>query len=134
MVQPDMTVFNKQVRERSAFEVMHDIVRHDPECIIQGPSLVRTPSFSVQPLTTYTIETTRNQDGWNIFLEIGNEDGHVRVALPNKACEAIYRHREAVIKKSMKRRGKDAAEARKRKEAQKKLDEECAQDGEVPLE
>ena len=54
----------------------------------------------------------RTDDGYYGFIEAFTSEGMVRLPLPTKVMEALYRQHKAMVKKSKSDRAKRAAETR----------------------
>ncbi len=75
-------------------------------------STVVSPGSAFMPQASYIVETIRNNEGWQIFLQWVDASGGQRVVLPNKVAQALFRHYEAIMSKARKQRAVKAAETR----------------------
>ena len=82
---------------------------------LRKQSTITSGGFAWIPRADYIVETIKNDEGWMVFLRWVGPEGSGRMILPGKVVEAMYRQYRGLIKQSLKRRGKTAAETRKAK-------------------
>lgn len=71
--------------------------------------------FSFLPQATWIVETIKTDNDFAIFLQFIDREGGQRIVLPQKVCEAIYKHRDSITKKRRSIRSKKVAEIRKQR-------------------
>lgn len=85
---------------QSAFDRAMSIIDM-PDVLSVKPAVVQATNALLGHQGTHIIQTARHkEDGWTIFLQvIDPEDGGtvIKVVVPNKVCEALYRQRQGLI-------------------------------------
>jgi len=76
-------------------------------------STITSSGFSFLPQATWIVETIKTDDNFAIFLQVIDKEGGQRIVLPEKVCNAIYRHRDSITKKRCSERSKRVAKIRK---------------------
>lgn len=95
-----------------------------PGSKITRPSTVLTTVPILNVTTTAVIQTYRSKEGaYTVFLQLVDGDGHLRIVLPDKVCQALYRQRESVVDRSTpdsRARAKAKREREKARQAKEK--------------
>ncbi len=78
-------------------------------------STIKPPGLSWLSKASYIIETIRTDDAKAIFIEVISAEGAQRIVIPNKVCEAIYSHYQAIMGVRRKMRAQRGAATRKAK-------------------
>lgn len=111
----------QQDTSRQAYDRMLDMFTSAPESKVTKPSTYMTIMPFVGDVRTFVVRTGRSKEyGFAIFVEIAGPDGLVRIALPDKAAQAIYRQRENLTDRST-----PASRARKTATAKRKREREA---------
>lgn len=103
---------------RQGYDRMLEMFLHLPDTKVVKPTTHMVVMPIVGDVRTFVVRTGRSKEyGFAIFLEIAGPDGLVRIALPDKAAQAIYRQREALVDRSTPAsRAKKAATAKRNRE------------------
>lgn len=90
-----------------ALGMIHDLPDYDNV----RPATVTDVLPIIGKAQTYIVQSYRNRDGlMTIFVQTVDAQGAIRIVLPDKVANAIYRQREALVTKANRRRGRDVAE------------------------
>lgn len=76
------------------------------------PTTVKRVENVTGKAETFTVETARTEHGDYLFVELSDEDGLTRVAIPPKVTAIIARHSASLTKRNRSRRAKAAMKAR----------------------
>jgi len=96
------------------FDKLRDAVWGMP-AFIHKHTTILSPAWLFVPQETWTVETIHTAEVDVVFIQSISAEGSLRVVLPDKVVEAIYRQRQGILKESLKQRGKQAAMTRKAK-------------------
>lgn len=107
---------------RQAYDRTLEMFLHEPETKVVRPTTIQTVMPFVGDVRSFVVRTGRSKEyGFAVFIEITGPDGLVRVVLPDKAAQAIYRQREALVDRSTPAsRARKAATAERAKAKAKK--------------
>lgn len=83
-------------------------------------STVASSGLAFIPQASYIVTTTRNDEGWMVFLEWVEAEGGQRVVLPDKVVRALFRHYESIMAKARQDRAKHASQTRALKKQEEK--------------
>lgn len=104
----------QQYRTVDKFDRIVGSLEGDREATKTAPTTILSVSPILGQTDTYIIRTyLQREDGATILLQWISDTGTVRVPIPPKVAEAIYRQREALTAKVRKRIGKQQAAERK---------------------
>lgn len=72
-----------------------------PDVVKARPSTVTTVQPIIGNSQTYVVQTYKERDGgFVIFLQMLDSERQARIAIPAKVAQAIYRQRDALVKRS----------------------------------
>ena len=97
------------------FDRIRDAIWGTPGFKLRRSTLV-AKGWSLLPTNSYIVETVKNDEGWAVFLQAVGAEGSLRLVLPGRVMEAIFRHQDRIVKQARKERSKRGAESRKAKE------------------
>ena len=76
------------------------------------PTTVTTVVPMLGHSQTHVVQTYQNEEGeFTVFLQTVDAEGSTRLVIPAKVADAIYRQREALIKRGRTRRGRERWQA-----------------------
>lgn len=78
-------------------------------------STIVSSGLSFLPRGTWVVETIKTDDNFAVFLRVIDKSGGQRIVLPEKVCQAIYNHRDSIMKVRRSVRAQRGAETRKKK-------------------
>lgn len=64
------------------------------------PATVMQTVPIVNETSTAVVQTIKDEDGYMIFLQLVDSTGHMRIVLPSRVADAIYRQRKALADRS----------------------------------
>jgi hypothetical protein len=86
------------------------------------PTTVRAIMPLSNEASTHIVQTMRTEDGgFVVFIETMDAQGHVRLVLPDKVAQALYRQRQSLTDRSTpESRARKAARAARERQRQEK--------------
>ncbi len=96
---------------RSSYDRTLEMVDGMPNAKLTRPSTTQSIMPIVGDVRTFVVRTSRSSDyGFIVFVEMTGPEGHIRIALPDRVAQSIYRQREALVDRSTPAsRARDAA-------------------------
>jgi len=108
-----MTMDEPVNRQQQRFDRIMGTLTGLPGVRMTRPSTVLSAVPIINEVTTAVVQTYRSEDdGFLIFLQIVDANGHDRIVIPDRVAQAIYRQRAALVDRS-------TAESRKRATAKR---------------
>lgn len=92
---------------RDAFDRAIGLIDGLPGVHKARPSTVTSVEPMLGDSQTYVVQTYKTEDGFFGFVQSIDRRGGARFVLPPKVMNAIYRQRDALVKKSRSARAKD---------------------------
>lgn len=100
--------FDDQPRRVDHFDRILGQIDGMPNVQSARPSTVTTVMPIIGQAQTYVVQTYKDPDeGFIVFLQRVDSEGGIRVAIPPKVANAIYRQRDALVKASRRQTGRD---------------------------
>lgn len=91
---------------------MHGLPDHE----WSRPTTVTSALPMIGRTQTYVLQTVRTPEGGNVgFLQMVDAEGRARIVIPEKVMAALFRHREQLMKRGQRERGRDQMAARKQR-------------------
>jgi len=107
-------VMQSKPTDRSAYDRIRAAIEGTPG-FTRNQSTVQTVLPMLGWTATYIVETVWTDEGRWLFVQAVTEEGTVRMALPSKVADAIYRQRDAVAGKRRSAASRRTAETLKAK-------------------
>ena len=107
-------LFQVQTGSQPVIDRVRGSIDGDPE-LLSSRGTVKVVIPLVDHVSTYVVETCRDDTGSHGFIEAFTPEGMVRLYLPPKVMQALYRQEESIAKRARRVRGQRAAETARRK-------------------
>ena len=111
---------DREMAARHSYDRLMEFMIHAPDSKVTRPTTIMTVLPIVGDVKTVVVRTARNKEhGFTIFLEIADASGLTRIAIPNKAAEAVYRQRQSLTDRSTPESRAKATRQRQREKQRK---------------
>ena len=105
-------------RQQQRFDRVMGTLTGLPGVRMTRPATVMSAVPIINEVTTAVIQTYRTEDdGYLIFLQVVDATGHLRIVIPDRIAQAIYRQRAALVDRSTPESRRRAAAKRGREKA-----------------
>ncbi|HLF76200.1 MAG TPA: hypothetical protein VJB57_01805 [Dehalococcoidia bacterium] len=92
---------DRELRARQDYDQLFDFLSHLPDARMTRATPVSSSLVLLGEVRRFIVQTSRSKDyGFVVFIEIADKGGLVRVALPDRVVQAIYRQRQSLVDRS----------------------------------